>query len=67
MSKINITDFGFRFVGYGTYSVVYQSPKTSKCWSIRTTNMSLIDLTKNADNPTQKMLTLLKTICKRGY
>jgi len=62
--KIKITDFTFRFVGYGCYSVTYQSPVTLKCYSIRTTNMPLIDATKNSEAPKIKDLNTLKYICK---
>ena len=64
--KISISDFSFRFVGYGTYSVTYQSPVTKKCWSTRTHNMPLIDATKNSDSPKISDLNQLKTVCKNG-
>lgn len=62
--KISISDFSFRFVGYGTYSVTYQSPVTGKCWSKRTHNMPLIDDTKNTDYPKIKDMEALKFLCK---
>jgi len=62
--RLSITDFTFRFVGYGTYSVTFQSPVTFKCWSIRTTNMPLIDCTKNAENVKHVDLIRLKKLCK---
>lgn len=62
--KISISDFSFRFVGRGAYSVTYQSPITFKCWSVRTTDMPLIDATKNTDNPKKIDLIRLKNACK---
>lgn len=64
--KISLSDFSFTFVGHGCYSVTYQSPKTLKCWSTTTTNMPLIDCTKNADEPKQVDLILLKRACKNS-
>ncbi len=63
-TKISITDFRFEFKGYGHYRVTYQSPKTYKTWSMTTTNMPLIDNTKNAECPKQKDLQMLKYLCK---
>ena len=40
------------------------SPVTGKHWTTITNNMSLIDLTKNADEPKVKDLDELKRICK---
>lgn len=62
--KISISDFSFRFVGCGHYSVTYQSPITLKCWSIRTNNTPLIDATKNSEAPKIKDLQQLKNLCK---
>jgi len=63
-SKIKLSDFSFRLVGYGCYSVTYQSPVTGKCFSKRTNDMPLIDITKNADSPKIKDLNTLKKMCK---
>lgn len=65
MKKIDITDFRFMPAGYGHYKVTYTSPNTGKSWSIATSNMPLIDATKNAENPKRKDLELLKKLCKR--
>ena len=61
---INKTDFTFTFSGYGHYKVRYTSPVTNKHWEVVTSNMPLIDLTKNEDSPKIKDLTILKTLCK---
>ena len=63
-TTIELSDFNFKFVGYGHYEVTYTSPVTDKSWSRITTNMLLIDATKNADNPKIKDLNNLKSICK---
>ncbi len=63
-TKISITDFKFLFAGYGQYKVKYTSPTTGKEWLTRITDMTLIDLTKNCDNPKQKDLKKLKDIVK---
>lgn len=64
--KTEITDFDFKFSGYGHYKVIYTSPKTSKMWGCKTDDMSLIDATKNADRPLRKDLNELKNLCKRS-
>ena len=63
-TKLNLSDFTFVFSGYGHYKVTYQSPVTGKRWTITTSNMPLIDATKNADEPKQKDLQDLKRLCK---
>jgi hypothetical protein len=62
--SIQITDFDFRPAGHGHYRVTYTSPKTCKKWSVVTDNMSIIDSTKNEDNPKIKSLLHLKRVCK---
>jgi len=64
--KVQITDFTFLFRGYGHYRVIYQSPVTYKRWSAITTDMPLIDATKNCDEPKRKDLEMLKSVCKSG-
>lgn len=64
--KISISDFTFTPQGYGRYDVVYTSPKTGKTYGCSTTDMTLIDRTKNSDSPTQSALNELKAVCKRG-
>ena len=58
------SDFNFTFGGWGHYIVTYTSPKTNKKWSKVITDMSLIDATKNEDNPKRKDLEILKYIIK---
>ena len=50
--KLSINDFQFKPTGYGRYEVTYTSPKIGKQWKASITDMSLIDDTKNANNPT---------------
>ena len=65
-AKTKISDFTFLPSGHGHYRVTYLSPVTNKKWKIITSNMPLIDATKNADNPLRKDLNFLKKLCKRG-
>ncbi len=64
-TSISISDFYFEFLGRGAYNVTYTSPVTGKKWTNRTTNMPLIDVTKNADTPKKCDLEQLKRACKR--
>ena len=64
MNLISISDFRFKFTGYGHYRVTYISPKTGKSWDTITTDMPLIDATKNSENPKIKDLKHLKWVCK---
>jgi hypothetical protein len=63
--KTTKNDFTFTLQGYGHYKVTYTSPVTGKGWSNVTTDMQLIDATKNCDEPKHKDLEMLKRICKR--
>lgn len=63
-SNININDFKFEFAGYGHYKVTYTSPKTGKKWSATINDMSIIDATKNAEEPKKQDLEYLKKIVK---
>jgi hypothetical protein len=63
-NSIQLSDFNFQFTGYGHYKVTYTSPKTGKQWSRTTTDMQLIDATKNSDSPKIKDLKTLKSFCK---
>lgn len=66
--KITLSDFSFTMTGYGRYKVTYTSPVTGKKWTRETTNMPLIDATKNADEkPKQKDLDALKAVVKSKY
>jgi len=64
--KISLADFHFIFTGHGHYLVTYTSPVTGYYWRYTTTNMPLIDATKNAEHPKIKDLNHLKVECKRG-
>ena len=64
--KTSINDFRFELVGYGLYRVIYISPATGGKWSTMINDMTLIDATKNADNPKRKDLENLKRLYKNG-
>lgn len=63
-TKISIYDFNFQISGYGRYRVTYTSPVTGKQWSTVINDMTLVDATKNADEPKRKDLEALKWLCK---
>ena len=65
-TKISISDFSFKISSYGNYGVMYTSPVTGKSWATITSNMPLIDATKNSENPKKCDLNYLKSICKLG-
>ena len=60
---MKISDFKFKQSGYGHYLVIYTSP-ANKIFATITSDMKLINLTKNAENPKQKDLVQLKKVCK---
>lgn len=64
--ELSIYDFRFEPSGYGAYWVAYTSPATGKSWRARTTDMMLIDATKNAAEPKKKDLQELKRLCKNS-
>jgi len=64
--KTTKSDFQFLYSGHGRYKVFYTSPAHRKTWIKVTDNMSLIDATKNEENPKQKDLEMLKFICKNS-
>jgi hypothetical protein len=63
-NSISLTDFRFSPSGYGHYRVTYTSPVTGKSWSTVTSDMPLIDATKNADYPKVTDLNRLRYACK---
>ena len=62
--KISISDFCFKFKGHGHYLVIYTSPTTGKQWSKTITDMTIVDATKNEDQPKVKDLNHLKWMVK---
>lgn len=62
--KTSISDFTFVFAGHGHYRVFYTSPATGRVWDKTTSNMPLIDATKNAENPKKCDLESLKRLVK---
>lgn len=63
-TQIKLSDFSFMPSGYGHYKVTYRSPVTFKEWSKVTSDMPLIDATKNAEEPRRKDLEELKRLVK---
>lgn len=64
--KTTLSDFRFFPARYGHYNVTYTSPITGKEWTMVTSNMPLIDATKNTEEePKQKDLKHLKWFCKQ--
>lgn len=63
-NRINKSDFTFKPAGFGHYYVTYTSPITGKQWSKVTSNMPLIDATKNTEEPKIKDLETLKQTIK---
>ena len=62
---MKLSNFSFKFAGYGHYKVSYTSPITNKVWERTTNDMPLIDATKNCDKPKIKDLQELKRFCKK--
>lgn len=65
-STISLSDFDFDFAGYGHYRVTYTSPVTGKSWSKTINDMTIIDKTKNEDDPKRKDLEELKRMVKNN-
>ncbi len=66
-TKTELRDFRFEFAGYGHYKVTYTSPATSRQWIKTINDMTIIDATKNADEPKRKDLNYLKWLVKREW
>lgn len=64
--RLSINDFRFKLTGYGRFEVTYTSPKTGKQWKTSTTDIRLIDDTKNAEEPRQFDLRRLLHLVKHG-
>lgn len=60
-TSIKLNDFSFQFAGHGHYKVTYKSPITGKTFTKTTSDMPLIDATKNADSPKIKGVKRIKT------
>lgn len=61
---ISKNDFIFHKTRMGHYRIVYASPVTGKTWTNTLTDMTIIDKTKNVDNPKRKDLEMLKWLIK---
>ena len=66
-NSIRKSDFRFMPISFGRYEVTYTSPVTRKEFTFQTTDMPLIDATKNSDDPKKCDLKVLKAMCKRGF
>lgn len=64
MASISKYDFDFQKTGHGVYEVTFTSPKTSKEWTAKITDMELVDNTKNEEFPLVKYLNELKRSVK---
>ena len=64
MKKNLYFSFSFRFAGFGQYVVTYTTPTRGDYWRARITDMSLIDETKNAEEPTGAALRRLRDAVK---
>jgi hypothetical protein len=64
--RISLSDFNFSPAGHGHYKITYTSPVTGKQWKITTSDMQLVDDTKNEDQPKVKDLERLKRVVKAG-
>lgn len=61
--------FTFRKVSSGAYQVSFESDydrKVGRYWTNRIEDMTIIDATKNCDQPRRKDVDLLRRIVKRG-
>lgn len=65
MIHINLSEFRFILSGYGLYKVIYTDPRGT-IWIAYINDMTLIDKTKNADEPKQRDLHRLLQTCRRG-
>lgn len=55
----------FKFTGHGHYLITYTTPIRGLKYSKTITDMTLIDATKNSDNPTKKAIKELINAVKR--
>ena len=64
MKNLSLSDFKFNRIGSGSYLVTFTSRKTCKEFTSSTNNISLIDSTKNSDQPKLVDLIRLKWVAK---
>lgn len=62
-NKLSISNFRFTPQGYGHYEVIYTTA-TGREYGCITTDMPLIDATKNSDDPKQTDLKQLARLCR---
>lgn len=63
-TSISIQDFKFLKTGNGHFYVTYKSPVAGKEWGNMTSDMNLIDNTRNEDHPKVADLIRLKKMAK---
>lgn len=64
-----LAGFTFRPAGFGAYLVTYESDydrKMGRYWQNRIEDMTVIDATRNADEPKRKDVDTLRRMVKRG-
>lgn len=64
-NKLSLSNFGFTPAGHGHYKVMYTTASGKK-YGCTTTDMPLIDKTKNEDSPKQCDLKDLARQCRRN-
>lgn len=64
--KLSKGNFDFQFTGYGHYQVMYTTA-TGRQYGCTTTDMFIIDATKNEPDPLQKDLRALARMCRRAH
>lgn len=64
MANLDLSQFTFKFVGYGIYRCTYRTAKRGDFYCGIIKDMTLIDATKNAEFPTQQALKQLRNAIK---
>ena len=64
-NAISLIDFSFVKDSCGHYFVQFTSRNTLKSWITLVTDMTLIDSTRNSENPRREDLVTLRNHCKR--
>ncbi len=57
---MTIEQFDFKFAGHGHYKVRYTTKKRGDSWVSMVNDMTLIDATKGAEEPTQRDMIALR-------
>lgn len=62
----SLDNFKFELAGYGHYKVTYTYPTSGKRVSRTIDDMTIIDATKNAEEPKRRDLITLRNLVVRG-